>query len=104
VLESAMLEPLRNAIDGIPGVVVAFLAAPAIWANMVWASPFTKTYRHRLSGLLSLMTGVLMVASLRGGDTPNSPTLLIGAGITFAAMFLTLVWPPTRDTRKRKVR
>jgi hypothetical protein len=83
---------------------MAFLAAPAIWAKTVWASPFLKTYRHGVSGLLSLLAGALMVASLHGGDNPVLPVFLVGAAIAVAAMFVTLFWPPAKGSRKRKVR
>jgi hypothetical protein len=103
MVEDAMLDELRNAVDSIPVAIIAFAGPPAIWAKAAWASPFLKTYRHGISGSLALLAGLLMVASLRN-DRPVIPILLIGAAIAMAAMFAALLWPPTNRPPKRKVR
>ena len=98
-----MLDQFRHAIDSIPAGVVALAGPPAIWANMVWASPFMKTNRHGVAGFLALLSGALMAISVSGGDTPSSPIFLIGAAIAIAAM-LAALFVPLAKTRKRKVR
>ena len=90
-------------VDSIPVAVIAFAGPPAIWAQVAWASPFLKSYRHGISGTLALLTGLLLAASLRDGR-PAVVVLLVGAAIAMAAMMLTLFWPPTVRPAKRKVR
>ena len=98
-----MLEHVSIAIDSIPVAVVALFGVPALWAKIAWASPYLKTYRHATSGLLSLLAGMLLVASLRG-DRPAFPMFLIGAAIATIAMFVAMFWPPPRRSPQRKVR
>lgn len=90
-----MLDQLRTVIDGIPLAIVAFSAPPAIWAKAAWASPFLKTYRHGISGLLSLLTGLLMAASIVSDDA-TFPIFLVGAATVMVAMLAALLWPPER--------
>jgi hypothetical protein len=104
VLEDAVLNQLQHAIESIPVAIWAFLAPPALWGKAVYASPFVKTYRHGVSGLLSLLAGALLVATIYGGDNSLYPYSLIGAGVLVLAMFVTLCWPPAKDSHKRKVR
>ena len=87
-----MLDQLRSVIDGIPLDVVAFVGPPAIWAKVAWASPFVKTYRHGISGLLSLLTGLLMAVALHSDDA-IWPIYFIAAAISMVAMFSVLLWP-----------
>ncbi len=98
VLEGAVLDALRIAIDSIPVAIVAFLVPPALWAKVAWASPYLRTYRHGISALLSCLSGILMAASMLGDD-PAFPILLTGAAIAMAAMFASLLWPPRRNVR-----
>jgi hypothetical protein len=65
---------------------------PLLWVTVAWLSPFLRTYRHRLSGGLSLVAGGLMFASLRM-DNSAFPILLSSAGVALTLMFLALYWP-----------
>lgn len=87
-----MLDELRTAIDGIPVTLLALLTPPAIWAKAVWASPFLKTHRHRVSGVLSGFTGLLMCGSMNVDDA-TFPVLLWAAAVAMIAMFGALLWP-----------
>lgn len=98
-----MLEAIRNVIDSIPLALVGFIAPPAFWAQAAWASPFLKTYRHGMSGLLSVFAGVLLAASF-SYDSPVILILLVAAGLTMVVMFLTMLWPPKPQPPKRTVR
>jgi uncharacterized membrane protein len=93
-----MLDCLRSVIDSIPLDVVAFVGPPAIWAKVAWASPFVKTYRHGVSGLLSLFTGLLMAAALRS-DEATWPIYFIAAVVSLFATFFVLLWPGKRNVR-----
>jgi len=74
-----------------------------IWAIAVYGSPFLRTYRHRLSGGLSLFAGALMFASFRLDD-PTFPILLAAAGTALLIMFVALLWPIRHTRTTRKVR
>jgi hypothetical protein len=78
----------------IPGFILAFLLAPALWAKAVWGSPYLKTYRRGLSGLLSAMTGLLLVVAFQGHD-PGFRVWFIAALVSMAAMLIALLWPPS---------
>jgi hypothetical protein len=97
-----MLDQIRSAVDGIPVAIVAFATPPALWAKAAWASPFLRTYRHGISGMLSIIAGALMAASV-WGDEATFPIFLIGAAITLAAMFYALLWPPAGRPPKRTI-
>jgi hypothetical protein len=92
VVEDAMLDQLHTAIVSIPGAILALLTPPAIWARAAWASPYSKTHRHGVSGSLSILAGLLMGGSLLADDA-NFPVLLSAAAIALIAMFSTLLWP-----------
>ena len=82
---------------------LALVTPPLIWAKAVWVSPFLKTYRHRLSGALSLVVGGMMFAALRLDD-PTFPVLLGVSALALVAMFAALFWPPRISDTKRTVR
>jgi hypothetical protein len=79
----------------IPSLLVAFLGPPALWGKAVWASPYLKTRRRGLSGLLSIVTGLLSVVAIQGYD-PGFRIWLTGAAISMAAMLTALLWPPLK--------
>lgn len=72
---------------------IAFFAPPLLWAKAAFASPFLKTYRHQMSGMLSVVAGALMFGSLRV-DLPSFPILFCGAGAALLVMFIALLWKP----------
>ena len=78
---------------------LALVTPPLIWANAAWVQPFLKTYRHRLSGMLSLAAGGLMFAALRVAD-PTFHVVLALSGLALAAMFASLLWPPRIADKK----
>ncbi|MBB6228643.1 hypothetical protein FHS79_002833 [Polymorphobacter multimanifer] len=82
---------------------IAFLAPSFLWFNLAFTSPFLTTYRHRLSGMLSVLSGMLMFASLRL-DTPEHLLWLSGAAVAMMTMFVALLWKPAGKEPKRKVR
>jgi len=87
-----MLDQLRTATDTIPVAILALLTPPLMWAKAAWASPFLKTHRHRISGLLSIFAGLLMCGSLVVDDA-TFPILLCAAAIAMVSMFGALLWP-----------
>lgn len=82
---------------------LAFFTPPLLWFGLVFGSAFLKTYRHRMSGALSVLSGALMFASLRL-DAPELPLLLSGAAIAMLAMFVALLWKPAGKEPNRKIR
>lgn len=87
----------------IPGLLLAFLVPPALWGKAVWASPYIKTHRQGLSGLLSLVTGLLLVVAIQGYG-PGARIWFAGAAISMAAMLAALLWPPSNEPLKKQVR
>ena len=79
---------------------LALVSPFLIWAKAAWLSPYLRTHRHRLSGILSVIAGGLMFASLRL-DAPAFPVLFVAVAMALAAMFVALFWPPgtSRDNR-----
>ena len=77
---------------------IALLAPPLLWVKLAFVSPFLKTYRHRLSGMFSVLSAVMMFASLQV-DTPELPLFLCGAAVAMLAMFIALLWKPTGKKR-----
>ena len=75
---------------------------PLIWATVAWLSPFLRTYRHRLTGMLSLVAGALMYASVQFDD-PAFPILLSLAAGTLTLMFIGLLWRPRASPGAQKV-
>ena len=63
---------------------VGFLVPPLLWVNLAFVSPFSTTCRHRLSGMLSVLSGALMFASLRF-NAPELPLMLCGAAVAMLA-------------------
>ena len=82
---------------------VGFLVPPLLWVNLAFVSPFSTTYRHRLSGMLSVLSGALMFASLRF-NAPELPLMLCGAAVAMLAMFVALLRKPERKEPRRRVR
>jgi hypothetical protein len=79
----------------------AVLTPLLLWVMLTFASPFLKTYRHRLSGMFSGLSGVLMFASLRL-DAQEMPLLLCGAAVAVGSMFVALLWSPAgKELRQR---
>lgn len=103
MVQNIMLEAIRNVIESIPLALVGFIGPPAFWARAAWASGFLKTYRHGMSGLLSVFAGLLLAASF-SYDNAAVPILLVAAGVTMVVMFLTMLWPPKPQPPKRTVR
>ncbi len=103
MVQNVMLEGIRNVIDSIPLALFGFIGPPAFWAQAAWASPFLKTYRHGMSGLLSVFAGLLLAASF-SYDSAAIPILLVATGVTMVVMFLTMLWPPKSQPPKRMIR
>jgi hypothetical protein len=74
---------------------LALLVPPLIWAKAAWLSPFLRTYRHGLSGALSLLAGGLMFASITLDD-PTRPALLGTSAVALTAMLVALLTPSRR--------
>lgn len=94
-----MLEPLRTVFDAIPNGVFALLAPPAIWANLAWASPFLKTNRHGLSGLVSLIAGLSMLTALEV-DPAYFMAPFVFSCLAMLGMLTVMLWPPPVDQKK----
>ena len=82
--------------------ILATLTPTLLWAKAVWLSPFLRTHRPCLSGVLSLLAGALMSASIAMDDRAR-PVLFGASGLVLAAMFATLLWPH-RDITDRWTR
>ena len=80
---------------------IALFVPSLLWAQAVWASPFLKTYRHRLSALLSIGPGIIMFAALSVRSTYSVPLIITGTAM-MAAMFAVLLWPKKVTQPKRK--
>jgi len=81
---------------------LALVSPSLIWAKAAWLSPYLRTHRHRLSGMLSVIAGGLMFASLRL-DAPDFPALFGAATVALAAMFVALFWSPRASRNKRPI-
>lgn len=79
---------------------LALVSPPLLWAKATWLSPFQKTHRHGLSGILSLISGGLMFASLHLDGT-TLPILFIASALALLAMFAALWWPCSVSSEKR---
>lgn len=85
-----MLEQVRNAIDSVPGGLVALAAPPALWVKLAWSSPYLKTYRHAKSGALSVLAGLLVAVSPHI-DPPSLPVVFTAGMACLVAMAITML-------------
>ncbi|UVO51631.1 hypothetical protein M0208_14365 [Sphingomonas sp. SUN019] len=81
----------------------ALITPPLIWATAVWVSPYLKTHRPTLAGVLALISSALMFASLRLDD-PAFPIFLGMSGVALTGMFGALFWPTTSAGTKQNAR
>ena len=81
---------------------LALVIPPLMWARAA-ALPTPKTYRHRLSGILSLVTGGLSFAALRV-DGPAFPVVFGLSVLSLVGMITVLFWRPRVVDTKRTVR
>jgi len=80
---------------------IALIAPPLLWIRYLWDSAPIKTYRHRLSGSLSILAGILMFVAIRLDWLGFR--IVFGAGcVVMVAMVLTGLWPPRLEQPKRK--
>jgi hypothetical protein len=79
-------------LDSIPESILALLAPPAIWANVAWVSPFLKTNRHGLSGLISVVAGLAMFAAFALGPAHFIAPFVFSC-IAVLGMLLVMFWP-----------
>ncbi|WP_156106039.1 hypothetical protein [Sphingobium sp. ba1] len=71
---------------------IALFVPLLLWAQVVWASPFLKTYRHKHSAILAVAAGMVMFAALSSSPTYFMPLFIIGVA-TMVATFVVLLWP-----------
>lgn len=104
-----MLDLVQDAVDGVPVGFWGFIFPPAIWAQAVWASPYLKTYRHRSSGFISLLAGLLMAIAVGIKHEYFLMPFTLGC-LAMLAMLVVMLWPiaatqqPPRDSKRRKRR
>lgn len=79
---------------------LAIIVPSALWAQAVWASPFLRTHRHRLSGILSILAGLLLFAALK-----MQLLLLFWIGCAvLGSMLATLLWPAPCNRQEPRAR
>lgn len=83
---------------------IAIVTPTAIWANAVWASPYLKTYRHRMSFFLSVIADLLLFGLAKMQPSPSADVIFWSFCAVLAAMLASLVWPPAKATNKHKSR
>lgn len=100
-----MFEPLQTAFSAVPNSFFAFLAPPAIWANLAWASPFLKTKRHGLSGFVALIAGFSMFIALKV-DTAYFMVPFVFGCLAMLAMLTIMLWhePDTEEQSRGRNR
>ena len=82
---------------------LALVAPPLLWAKALYASPFARTQRRRLSFTLAVLTGLLMFWSLRVDDESFLPVFVAGC-LALLAMAVSLFWKAGGDKPDRDVR
>jgi hypothetical protein len=72
---------------------LTLLAPLMLWLKIMWAEPYAKPHRRRLSLALSIAAGLLAFA----GTKLNCVTLVIFSFIPMAAMLIAMFLPLAND-------